>query len=133
MHSLMTDREERAGGRGRAGFMKDARDRWLDRNQRAGERFTKSLCSPNSSEREEGRVWLKLRDANGLGTFMTYYECPVCGGGYVFDPAPAHPKCDRDGAALKRASEASYVLNAREDIYGPQSVKRKSYSKTKGR
>jgi hypothetical protein len=63
---------------------------------------------------------------------MTYYECPVCGGGYIFDPAPAHPKCDRDGAALKRASEASYELAARRDDYEPQSVKRKSHSKTKG-
>jgi hypothetical protein len=40
---------------------------------------------------------------------MPYYECPVCGGGYVIDPAPAHPTCDRDGAALKRASEESYL------------------------
>lgn len=45
---------------------------------------------------------------------MPYYECPVCGGGYVIDPAPAHPQCDRDGATLKRASEASYVQNAGE-------------------
>ncbi len=46
---------------------------------------------------------------------MPYYECPVCGGGYVIDPAPPHPKCDRDGAALKRASEASYDLAQRDD------------------
>jgi hypothetical protein len=39
---------------------------------------------------------------------MPYYECPVCGGGYVIDPAPPHPVCDRDQAPLKRASEASY-------------------------
>jgi hypothetical protein len=64
---------------------------------------------------------------------MTYYECPVCGGGYVFDPAPAHPKCDRDGAALKRASEASYELAARRDDYEPPSVKSKRRGKTKTR
>jgi hypothetical protein len=46
---------------------------------------------------------------------MPYYECPKCGGGYVIDPAPPHPTCDRDGARLKRASEASYQRNARED------------------
>lgn len=46
---------------------------------------------------------------------MPYYECPRCGGGYVIDPAPAHPICDRDGATLKRASEASYTLQDRED------------------
>jgi hypothetical protein len=93
----------------------------------------RSQCSPNSSEREEGRVWLKPRGANGLGTFMTYYECPVCGGGYVFDPAPAHPKCDRDGATLKRASEASYTLNARPGDYVPPPVKRERRGKTKSR
>jgi hypothetical protein len=48
---------------------------------------------------------------------VPYYECPVCGGGYVIDPAPSHPKCDRDGAALKRASEASYTLHEREDEF----------------
>ncbi len=46
---------------------------------------------------------------------MPYYECPVCGGGYVIDPAPTHPKCDRDGATLKRASEASYELSQRDE------------------
>ena len=46
---------------------------------------------------------------------MPYYECPTCGGGYVIDPAPAHPKCDRDGATLRRASEASYDLAQRDD------------------
>jgi len=64
---------------------------------------------------------------------MTYYECPVCGGGYVFDPAPAHPKCDRDGAALKRASEASYELAGRRDDSELKSVKPKSHRKTKAR
>lgn len=63
---------------------------------------------------------------------MPYYECPVCGGGYVIDPAPAHPKCDRDGATLKRASEASYELSARQDDYGPVSVKRERPHKAKG-
>jgi hypothetical protein len=85
------------------------------------------------SASEASRVGLKPRRLYGFGLFMTYYECPVCGGGYIFDPAPAHPKCDRDGALLKRASEASYVLNAREDDYAPPSVKRKSHGKTKGR
>ena len=45
---------------------------------------------------------------------MPYYECPECGGGYVIDPAPAHPTCDRDGAALKLASEESYELREEE-------------------
>ena len=45
---------------------------------------------------------------------MPYYECPECGGGYVIDPAPAHPVCDRDGAALKLASEESYELRDEE-------------------
>jgi len=48
---------------------------------------------------------------------MPYYECPVCGGGYVIEPAPPHPKCDRDGAALKRASEAAYTQHSREDDF----------------
>jgi hypothetical protein len=64
---------------------------------------------------------------------MPYYECPVCGGGYVIDPAPPHPKCDRDGAALKRASEASYELSARRDDYPSPSVKRERHGKAKGR
>jgi hypothetical protein len=64
---------------------------------------------------------------------MPYYECPVCGGGYVIDPAPAHPKCDRDGGALKRASEASYELAARRDDYEPPSVKPVHRGKTKSR
>jgi hypothetical protein len=46
---------------------------------------------------------------------MPYYECPTCGGGYVIDPAPAHPTCDRDGSKLIRASEASYSRSERED------------------
>jgi len=47
---------------------------------------------------------------------MPYYECPKCGGGYVIDgPPSARPACDRDGARLKRTSDASYVRNARED------------------
>ena len=41
----------------------------------------------------------------------------------MFDPAPAHPKCDRDGAALKRASEAAYVQSAREDDFGAPPAK----------
>jgi rubredoxin len=62
---------------------------------------------------------------------MPYYECPVCGGGYVIDPAPPHPTCDRDGAALKRASEDAYTLNARDDegeVSRP-SARRKSKSR----
>jgi hypothetical protein len=55
---------------------------------------------------------------------MPYYECPVCGGGYVIDPAPPHPVCDRDGAALKRASEASYEP-------GPPEAERESRPKKK--
>ncbi|MGA8302191.1 MAG: hypothetical protein WBF81_08545 [Thermoplasmata archaeon] len=47
---------------------------------------------------------------------MPYYECPKCGGGYVIDvPPSARPVCDRDGARLKRASDASYERNARRD------------------
>jgi hypothetical protein len=47
---------------------------------------------------------------------MPYYECPKCGGGYVIDVSPtARPICDRDGARLKRTSDASYERNARED------------------
>jgi len=47
---------------------------------------------------------------------MPYYECPTCGGGYVIDVLPsARPTCDRDGARLKRASDASYERNAREE------------------
>jgi hypothetical protein len=57
---------------------------------------------------------------------MPYYECPTCGGGYVIEPAPASPKCDRDGATLKRASEASYVQNAREDEFEAPSSKPRS-------
>lgn len=46
---------------------------------------------------------------------MPYYECPKCGGGYVIDvPPSARPTCDRDGARLKRASDASYSRYARE-------------------
>ncbi len=62
---------------------------------------------------------------------MPYYECPVCGGGYVIDPAPAHPTCDRDGAALKRASEASYELSAREEDFEVAPPKRKPRAKSK--
>lgn len=55
---------------------------------------------------------------------MPYYECPKCGGGYVIDPAPAHPTCDRDGAALRRASEAAYDRAAREDATEVKTTKR---------
>lgn len=64
---------------------------------------------------------------------MPYYECPVCGGGYVIDPAPAHPTCDRDGAALKKASEASYELSARQDEVELPPVKKERRSKPKAR
>jgi len=64
---------------------------------------------------------------------MPYYECPTCGGGYVIDPAPPHPKCDRDGASLKRASEASYELAARRDDFEAPSFPPKRTSKTKTR
>lgn len=63
---------------------------------------------------------------------MPYYECPKCGGGYVFDPAPAHPVCDRDGAALKRASEASYTLSHRDDEADVPSVKREHRGRARG-
>ena len=33
----------------------------------------------------------------------------------MIEPAVPHPKCDRDGAPLKRASEASYTQHERED------------------
>lgn len=62
---------------------------------------------------------------------MPYYECPNCGGGYVIDPAPAHPICDRDGATLKRASEASYVLQEREDEFGVPPTKRRTKKATR--
>ncbi len=55
---------------------------------------------------------------------MPYFECPVCGGGYVIDPAPAHPVCDRDGATLKRASEASYEPDASRDDAEPRAAKK---------
>jgi hypothetical protein len=55
------------------------------------------------------------RSTEGSRT-MPYYECPKCGGGYVIDvPPSARPTCDRDGARLKRASDASYERNAREE------------------
>ena len=62
---------------------------------------------------------------------MPYYECPTCGGGYVIDPAPAHPVCDRDGATLKRASEAPYTLSAREDEPEPRPAPKKARTKAK--
>lgn len=64
---------------------------------------------------------------------MPYYECPVCGGGYVIDPAPAHPTCDRDGATLKRASEASYELSARQDDTMAAPSKPERHTKRKSR
>jgi hypothetical protein len=64
---------------------------------------------------------------------MPYYECPICGGGYVIDPAPSHPKCDRDGGALKRASEAAYELAARRDDYELPSAKPDRRGKAKNR
>jgi hypothetical protein len=60
---------------------------------------------------------------NSYSTTMPYYECPTCGGGYVIEPAVPHPKCDRDGATLKRASEASYTLHEREDKFEMPAVK----------
>jgi hypothetical protein len=54
--------------------------------------------------------------SSSIGVTMPYYECPKCGGGYVIDvPPSARPVCDRDGARLKRASDASYERNARQD------------------
>ena len=41
----------------------------------------------------------------------------------MIDPAPAHPKCDRDGATLKRASEASYAQHERDDEFEMPPVK----------
>ena len=35
----------------------------------------------------------------------------------MIEPAIPHPKCDRDGASLKRASEASYIQHEREDEF----------------
>ena len=35
----------------------------------------------------------------------------------MIEPAVPHPKCDRDGATLKRASEASYIQHEREDDF----------------
>ncbi len=61
---------------------------------------------------------------------MPYYECPICGGGYVIDPAPAHPVCDRDGGALKRASEESYApRDADEEVKTPAPKPRRKKSK----
>ena len=62
---------------------------------------------------------------------MPYYECPVCGGGYVIDPAPAHPVCDRDGATLKRASEASYESGGDRDEMETRPAKRETRRKPK--
>lgn len=62
---------------------------------------------------------------------MPYYECPVCGGGYVIDPAPAHPVCDRDGATLKRASEASYEPRDTEDESESRPAKKEARRKTR--
>ena len=59
-----------------------------------------------------------------------YYECPVCGGGYVIDPAPPHPTCDRDGAALKKASEASYEAGAAEEPTAPRAPRKKRETKS---
>lgn len=64
---------------------------------------------------------------------MPYYECPVCGGGYVIDPAPAHPVCDRDGAALKRASEASYESGGESDEIEAKPAKRETKRKSRAR
>ena len=49
----------------------------------------------------------------------------------MIDPAPPHPTCDRDGAALKRASEASYELSAREDAAEATPPKRARRPKAK--
>ena len=62
---------------------------------------------------------------------MPYYECPTCGGGYVIEPAVPHPKCDRDGATLKRASEASYIQHEREDEFDVPSPPKPRPSKSK--
>jgi hypothetical protein len=67
----------------------------------------------------------RLRRAGPFPSRMPYYECPTCGGGYVIDPAPVHPTCDRDGAALKRASEASYSSEARNGERGAPRPKRR--------
>lgn len=63
---------------------------------------------------------------------MPYYECPVCGGGYVIDPAPAKPVCDRDGATLKRASEESYAPREPEDETETRPAKSKPRPKPRG-
>lgn len=64
---------------------------------------------------------------------MPYYECPVCGGGYVIDPAPPHPVCDRDGAALKRASEASYESGGSDAEAEPRPAKKDARRKPKNK
>lgn len=47
---------------------------------------------------------------------MRYCERLVRGWGYVLDvPPSARPTCDRGGAGLNRASDASNERNARED------------------
>ena len=53
---------------------------------------------------------------------MPYYECPKCGGGYVIDvPPSARPVCDRDGARLKKTSDAcTRRTRARRRPAGPQ-------------
>jgi len=50
----------------------------------------------------------------------------VCGGGYVIDPAPPRPTCDRDGAALKRSSEEAYTQASREDDFEASPPKARS-------
>jgi hypothetical protein len=64
---------------------------------------------------------------------MPYYECPKCGGGYVIDPAPAHPVCDRDSAPLKRASEASYEPRDDDGAPAPRSAKKASSEKSRAK
>ncbi len=64
---------------------------------------------------------------------MPYYECPVCGGGYVIDPAPTKPICDRDGATLKKASEASYESGASSDDAEMAPVKREHRKKSRSK
>ncbi len=48
----------------------------------------------------------------------------------MIEPAVPHPKCDRDGATLKRASEESYVLHEREDDFEVPTPKARAKKKS---
>ena len=112
--------------------------RMEDHHDRHGPRMSDQLHS-----RRAGDQVGMPRDRRGKLTYavgpsqsrerMPYYECPICGGGYVIDPAPVHPKCDRDGGALKRTSDSAYDRAQREDSAELPSTKKPHRKSTKSR